>query len=129
MAILFNALSSLIWPIRSVNPTAIRSFEQAAPYYEHHWSGSRSNGWELESLAVYPDCQGHGYGKILAIWGLDQAREEQVPASVVSAKGKENFYLKCGFENPGIVGNICEGEGNPLDGKIEGGTIMFRDAV
>lgn len=129
MAKFFNTLSSLIWPVRSVDPTAIRYFEQAAPFYKGHWTGSRSNRWELESLAVHPDCQGHGYGKLLATWGLDQAREEKVSAGVVSAKGKENFYLKCGFDNPGIIGSICEGEGNPLNGRIEGGTILFKDVV
>jgi GNAT superfamily N-acetyltransferase len=128
MANCYNKLSSFIWPNRAADPTTIHSYELATPYFIHYWTGLRSNGWQLETLGVHPKYQGNGHGKLLATWGLEKAREEQVPASVVSAEGKEGFYLKCGFNDPGIIGNICEGEGNPLKG-VTGGAILFKDVA
>jgi GNAT superfamily N-acetyltransferase len=126
LANLYNKLSNVIWPNRAADPTKIHSYEDAAPFFKHHWTGLHANGWQLETLAVHPKFQGKGYGKSLVTWGLDIARQGQVPASVVSAEGKEEFYLRCGFDIPGIIGNICEGEGNPLNG-VTGGAVLFKD--
>jgi GNAT superfamily N-acetyltransferase len=96
------------------------------PYFMHLWTGARAHGWQLETLAVHPNHQGHGYGRELASWGLARAKEEGVPTSVVSSYGNEDFYIKTGFDVPGVIGNACDGEGNPLNG-VKGGAILFKD--
>jgi len=75
---------------------------------------------------VDPKHQGKGYGKELASWGLQKAKEEHVPASVVSSDGNDKFYVRCGFDSPGVVGSACDGEENPLTG-VKGGLILFKD--
>ena len=54
---------------------------------------------------------------------MDRAREEDVPAAVMAAKGKETFYNRCGFTE--LVGWATDGVDNPLNGRIGGGAIMF----
>jgi GNAT superfamily N-acetyltransferase len=75
-------------------------------------------------VGVAPAHQGQGIGRALVAWGLERADHEGVAVSVVSAAGKERFYVQCGFED--VVGNVTEGEGNPLAG-VRGGDILFRD--
>lgn len=72
---------------------------------------------------MLPDYQGQGYGRELVKWGLQRAEEENVHGSVMASEGNDNFYLRCGFDE--IVGNACEGEGNPLNG-VKGGNILFK---
>lgn len=119
-----NFVSSWLWPNRAADPAKLDILERAAPWFAHHWQGPRADGYYLDMLGVAPGQQGHGYGKELVQWGLQQARNERVPASVMSSDGSDPFYLKCGFEN--IVGNATEGEGNPLNG-VKGGSILFMD--
>lgn len=93
------------------------------PYCEHHWHGDRAENWYLSLCAVHPDYQGKGVGREVVKWGLDEAEKENIHASVMSSKGNEDFYLRCGFDE--IVGNGTEGEGNPLAG-VPGGAILFK---
>ena len=91
----------------------------------HFWSGPRSSGWYLNFLAVHPDFQKRGHGSRLAEWGVERARKENVTASVISGVGRDPFYRRCGFEIE--VGKATEGDGNPLKGRVDGGTVLFRD--
>lgn len=92
---------------------------------EHLWSGTRGTGWYLNYLAVDPTYQNQGYGRSLAKWGIERAKQENVAASVISGSGKDRFYQRCGFEIQ--AGRVSDGEGNPLKGKTKGGSVLFRD--
>ena len=91
----------------------------------HQWSGSRSNGWYLNFLAVHPDFRNRRHGSNLVEWGVERAKEEEVTASVINGVGRDPFYRRCGFTVE--VGKATDGEGKPLQGKVDGGTILFRD--
>ena len=97
---------------RALDPTKATILEDSYPWCAHHWTGVRKENWYLCLLGVDPSHQGHGYGRELVAWGIQQADAENVHASVTSSEGNENFYLRCGFDE--IVGNACLGEGNPL---------------
>lgn len=89
------------------------------------WLGGRNTGWYLNFLAVDPAYQDQGYGRTLAAWGVKQAKQDSITASVVSSPEKVRFYRRCGFEVES--GRVSDGEGNPMKGKIEGGVVLFRD--
>jgi predicted N-acetyltransferase YhbS len=97
--------------------------ERAYPYFDQIWSGERAESWYLEGLAVLPDFQGRGVGKKLVQWGLEKAQAEGICASVVSALGKDGFYIKCGFDEQ--HGSARQGEGNPL-ADVEGSNIFWK---
>lgn len=90
--------------------------------FARHWTGARANSFYLDLLAIDPQYQGQGHGKALVQWGLNQAREEGVCASVVSSAAGYPFYLKMGFVQE--AGTVEEGKGNPLKGRV-GGWILF----
>ena len=124
-----NKIAYLIWPNRAASkapeltpatlePTLwpfISRCYLSPPHRQTHWS--------LSCLSVLPDYQNRGHGRQLVAWGTERARDEGVPASVMAAKGKETFYRKCGFTE--LAGWATEGVGNPLNGMVSGGAIMF----
>ena len=55
-------------------------------------------------LGVAPESHGCGVGRALVQSGLDRARQDNLPAVVVCAKGVEGFYRKLGFVIDG--GNV-----------------------
>lgn len=114
------------YPNRAADPTMHEVLSQAMSYSKHLWSGRRDTGWYLNFLAVDPAYQNRGYGRALVAWGIEQAQKENVPASVISGTGKDTFYQRCGFDL--LVGRVTDGEGNPLNGKVEGGALLFCDA-
>lgn len=126
----YNRIEAWLSPNRAGDPTMLGPpdvFERAMPFVASHWEGARADGYYLDVLAVDPDAQKHGYGKQLVEWGLNQAREDGVCASVASSYGSDPFYLKCGFEK--VVGSLLEGEGNPLKERdVKGGNILVMDA-
>lgn len=124
LAALFTSIAARIWPNRAAEAANEDIIERAYPYFNHVWSGPRAESWYLETLAVHPDYQRQGNGRALVKWGLDQAEQERVCASVVSARGKERFYERCGFDTK--VGTASMGEGNPL-AAVPGAPILFRD--
>jgi len=107
-------------PNRAADPAQITILERTFPHIEHYWSGSRTENWYLDLLAVHPDAQGKGYGKELVQWGIDQADKDGVVTSVISAKGKERFYGKFGYVEVGRA-NV----GPMAEAGIQGGAIMF----
>jgi GNAT superfamily N-acetyltransferase len=120
----FHSISTAFRPNRAANsnPTLRDPIPSAHHYFGHHWSGARANSFYLDLLAIDPQYQGKGHGKALVQWGLNQAREEGVCASVVSSAPGYPFYLKMGFVQE--VGTVDEGKGNPLKGNV-GGWILF----
>ncbi|KAL7785742.1 hypothetical protein V8C43DRAFT_290872 [Trichoderma afarasin] len=112
-----------LWPSRASDAVQENIVERSYPYFDAIWSGKRAESWYLEGLAVRPDFQGQNIGRELTQWGLKQAEAEGVCASVVSALGKDGFYMKCGFEEQ--HGNATHGEGNPLAG-VEGANIYWK---
>ncbi|KAL9593954.1 MAG: hypothetical protein Q9219_007292 [cf. Caloplaca sp. 3 TL-2023] len=118
-----NRISLLLYPNRASDPAISDLGSIVQRLTSHLWSGPRSNGWYLNYLAVRPDFQNHGFGTSLATWGVERARKENIAASVISGVGKDPFYRRCGFTVE--VGKASDGEGNPLQGRVGGGTILF----
>lgn len=117
-------IHALIWPNRASDPAEEDILERAFPFFKDMWSGERAEAWYLQNLAVHPDFQGKGIGRMLVQWGLDRARDEGIYASVIAARGKDPFYRKCGFDvQDGNWG--MGGEENPLRG-FEGGNMHWR---
>jgi predicted N-acetyltransferase YhbS len=91
----------------------------------HHWSGPRAQCYNLDNLAVDQGYQSGQVGRRLVQNGLEEAARLNVSAAVVSAEGKDTFYMSCGFSAK--VGSVTEGEGNPLAGVVRSGSILFWD--
>jgi len=120
----YNTLSSTLWPNRAASRTHMDAYKQSLPFWIHHFQQSpREENFTLKTLAVHPAFQGKGYGKRLVEWGLDRAMNQGVAAGVITAAVNEGFYRNCGFDVK--IGEITEGENNPLSGEIDG-TILFR---
>lgn len=112
-----------VWPNRAADPNDEDVLERAISVVSGQaWTGDRADCWYLAVLAVHPDFQNQGIGRMLVEWGLDRAREEGVHASVISATGKEPFYQKCGFHEED--GHVGDGENNPLNG-CRGGRMFW----
>ena len=124
-----NKILDVLWPNRAaseppeIGPTNLEAI--LWPFISHYYLSPphRRNRWNLACLAVLPQYQNRGYGRQLVAWGLERARQDDVPAAVLAAKGKETFYRKCGFTD--LVGWATDGLDNPLSGRIAGGAIMF----
>lgn len=112
-----------VWPNRASDPAQEDVIERAYPCFLDVWSGDRAESWYLEGLAVHPDFQGNSIGRMLVQWGLRQAQEERIVASVISTWRKEEFYVKCGFDEQYGRGGM--GEGNPL-ADIQGSDMFWR---
>ncbi|EXJ73824.1 uncharacterized protein A1O5_03586 [Cladophialophora psammophila CBS 110553] len=88
----------------------------------------RQTRWSLECISVLPEYRKSGHGRDLVAWGLERAREEGIPASVMGAADKERFYQRCGFtEIAGWANDGIDDQGrvNPLKGRIKGGCILY----
>jgi GNAT superfamily N-acetyltransferase len=125
IARLFVQLLDWLSPNRAASAEDENILERNKHTLDHVWTGERAVSWYLENLAVHPDYQKRGQGRALVQWGLNQARQEGVSASVISAEGKERFYQTCGY----LVGPVArggEGEGNELR-DVPGGLLFFMD--
>jgi hypothetical protein len=121
-----NLKSEIISPNRATDKEKLRAGMETLQLADHHWSGSRSFSWELKNLAVEKTYRGRTIATQLVKWGMAEASNMGVSASVVSAYQKDNFYRTCGFDV--VVGNITEGENNPFRvAGVRGGTIFFKD--
>ena len=108
---------------RAADPAQSDIFERAGPFTKHYWTGNRADTWLLDLLAVHPEHQRKGYGKLLVMDGIKLAENDQVCASVIASAQGHLTYISCGFKP---VGWVAEGEGNPLQ-RLPGGEILFLD--
>ncbi|KAK3068145.1 hypothetical protein LTR53_014517 [Teratosphaeriaceae sp. CCFEE 6253] len=99
--------------------------ERQYSYIAHEWSGPRAECWDIIWLCTSPAHQGQGHGRKLVKWVVEQAEREQVPSSVISAKGKDGFYNKQGYTIP--TGTAFQPEANPLWGLVEGGQFWWKE--
>lgn len=115
----------MIWPDKSSSPSNIHDFYASIPFAMHLWdpTKNRSEGWQIECLCTDPASEGKGHGTALVEWGIQEAGTEVVCLSVIAAWKKEGFYSRFGFQE---VGRADVG---PLEGKVKGGAVMFRDAM
>lgn len=126
LASLYNTItlraSKWFSPNRAADPAHANVLHDTFPLIKHYWSGKREENWYLDFLAVHPDAQGKGCGKELVLWGVERAKRDGVPASVVAALDKEGFYGKLGFVEVGRANVGPMGEAG-----IQGGAVMFND--
>ncbi|GAA6009262.1 hypothetical protein JCM11491_004249 [Sporobolomyces phaffii] len=69
-----------------------------------------SRHWHLNVLAVHPDAQGQGIGRILTQWGIDRAKKENVDSFLVATEVGRPMYAKMGFAE---IGEPLVAEGRP----------------
>jgi GNAT superfamily N-acetyltransferase len=117
---LLNTIDEFLFPDTSIDHTRTDAFTDALSFFEHHFTDLGPH-WSLEYLGVLPTAQKCGHGRALVEWGLEQARLNGLPAAVICSAGSEGFYHKSGFNLR--IGNVTEGEGNPL-AKVDGGEIL-----
>lgn len=122
------------WPVlertqnRALDPSKKTIFQDSGAYIKHYWEGPRATNWYLAVCCVDPKFQQRGCGRLLADWGLKQAKEEGIRASVIASHGSTEFYLKCGFDE--IVGNASQagGAANPMTKSgVKGGDVLFTN--
>lgn len=103
------SISSWIWPNRAADPSKINMFDESWPFISHIWTGDRSDCWNLHFLAVHPSYGGLGIGKRLVQWGLNQAEEEGVSASVQMAYVPVFLSKLSPYQNsfPGYLAFVC----------------------
>lgn len=68
---------------------------------EEHFSERDMLHWHLHLLAVAPEWQRRGAGRLLVEWGFEQADLDGVVAAVEASVAGVGFYCKVGF---GVVG-------------------------
>ena len=145
LVILYNQLVQALWHNRAMrhatasDPYPITKYNLDSrlwPLISHHFTSPpapahRKNHWELCVAAVDNRYQSRGFGRRLVNWGLDQARNEGLPAAVIAARGRERFYGRCGFEllvgwaTEPVVRNGVE-EPNPLKERgFSAGAVMW----
>lgn len=122
----YNALEAVFYPDRAAEPSRLDVLQRTAPFYAHHWTGTRGEVWMLSHLAVAPSSERKGIGRELVEWGFEQARREGVGCTVISAAGMEGFYRKCGFDVDDGTVHDDGGEDNVLT-QVPGGAIHFWD--
>ena len=130
VALLVKVASLPFLPLynRAAAPEQEQIIEASEPFLSHIWDTARqrSPSWYIESMAVDPQWQGRGVGRMLVQEGMQLAESEGVCASVISAEGKEEFYRRGGFTTGPVGRSGCGGRGNPLAG-VPGGLVWFRD--
>jgi GNAT superfamily N-acetyltransferase len=88
-----------MFPNRAADPAQASWLDQAVAASEVYWTGDRAECWDLYVCGVDPDYQGKGVGKILASWGVNEAKREGsgTCASVLCGEKNRGFYGKAGL--------------------------------
>jgi ribosomal protein S18 acetylase RimI-like enzyme len=114
---------ALISPERSVDPKRLAhyltSVVECFPFSDF------PNYWFLSTVAVDPSCQRRGIGQQLVEWGLQQARQENLPVGLEASIKGFGLYEKLGFRTvnkmelmPGITIRAMLHDGDSLPDKV-----------
>jgi GNAT superfamily N-acetyltransferase len=111
----YHSISLKVFPNRAADPERSSFLDNAVTDSEKYWTGDRTECWDLHVCGVDPDYQGKGVGRLLAEWGVEQAKREGkgVVASVLCGEKNRGFYSKTGLDTQ-VGGRIGEGGGIAL---------------
>lgn len=95
----YHNISLCVFPNRAADPAQSSFLDTAVANSEQYWTGDRSECWDLHVCGVDPEFQGKGVGKLLAQWGVHEAKKEgdNVVASVLCGEKNRGFYGKAGM--------------------------------
>lgn len=95
----YQKISLYFFPNRAADPTRASFLDNAVANSEKYWTGDRAECWDLHVCGVDPAYQGKGVGRLLAQWGVEEARKEgaDVCASVLCGEKNRGFYGKAGL--------------------------------
>ncbi|KAI1156681.1 acyl-CoA N-acyltransferase [Nemania diffusa] len=69
----------------------------------------------LKSLQVHPDHQRRGAGRLMVMWGVEEAKKLELPAFLESSEAGHSLYLSCGFRDIDVQIIDCTKWGKPQD--------------
>jgi GNAT superfamily N-acetyltransferase len=100
----------------TIEPEVHELPEHLAPRYDAFWEWiegyhPREPHWYLDHIAVRPDRQGEGLGVALVDLGVGAAREDGVPAFLITSKPDNvGFYERRGFA---VTASVDAPDGGP----------------
>lgn len=86
---------SRLFPDRSVDKARLANYNALATEC-FPWA-AYPNLWYLSVLAVHPQRQRQGIGRSLVQWGLEKARQEELPVGLEASVKGTSLYEKLGF--------------------------------
>lgn len=112
---------------RALRPSKKTILQDAEPYPKFRWAGACATNWYFVLCSIDPRLQQRGCGCLLTRWGVERAKEEGIPASVIASAGSTGFYLKCGFDNVMGSASPAAGEASPMSiAQVKGGTSYLH---
>ncbi|KAF8208536.1 acyl-CoA N-acyltransferase [Mycena galopus ATCC 62051] len=87
-------------------------------------------GYDLGSVAIHPEYQGHGIGSLLVRGGLDRATEEHVPVFVTGETQGVEFYERAlGFQRLRATEYWLDAEGRDISREeVQNGSETWKKA-
>ncbi|KAJ2966143.1 hypothetical protein NUW58_g10735 [Xylaria curta] len=70
---------------------------------------------DLKLLQVVPEQQRRGIGKMLVMWGIEEAKKLDLPVFLESSQAGHSLYLSCGFRDIDKQVVDCTKWGKPAD--------------
>ncbi|KAH8729019.1 hypothetical protein GQ44DRAFT_737198 [Phaeosphaeriaceae sp. PMI808] len=112
---MYHSITLAVFPNRAADPSRVSFLDNAVAKSEQYWTGHRTECYDLHVCGVHPSFQGKGVGRLLAGWGVIEAKKEEddVVASVLCGEKNRGFYGKCGLEIQ-AEGSLGEGGGIAL---------------